>query len=338
MARNFHILLDDIEGWIRSRIAQAEVISTPADLERYSKSIPREAHPAVKAAEPVFGPTKSEQTLGRALRRHRSKRWSQRFAFPSPMSSPYAENNICSGVLWHGDGNREASTAVVMMHGAFAPSFTAEKVISVPLLDKNVHMFTLTAPYHMERAPKHSKYSGQYLLSGDIPRLIAALIQSAAEVRALVAYLRTAGYETVVLFGTSMGGNVASQVLTMTKVEGGFLFIPAVDFAQVIEEASLARAARRSARAAGFESQEIERAMKVVTPYVLGKPLCGTSRVHIHYGTRDRQVLPKTVERLIEEWPGVHATVWDKSHRTMGGKIISIRNHFAKWLEAAGEG
>jgi hypothetical protein len=45
-------------------------------------------------------------------------------------------------------------------------------------MNLDVHSYAVAAPYHMEWAPAKSDYSGQYLMSGDIPRLIDGMLQA----------------------------------------------------------------------------------------------------------------------------------------------------------------
>jgi dienelactone hydrolase len=224
--------------------------------------------------------------------------------------------------------------AVVMTHGTFAADFTAEQIFATPLLRRDVHVYAVAAPYHMTRAPAHSVYSGQFLLSGDIPRFVAGLIQAEADVRALVKRFRASDYESVYLSGISLGGNVAAQALTIADVDGAVLFIPAVDFAEIIDRAPIARGTRRAALDAGFTTPEMREALRTVTPQELGDPVPGTSSVTVSYGRFDGQMSADTVEALLRAWDGPNATVYPAGHRTMGLRVFSLRDQLAGWLDA----
>lgn len=78
------------------------------------------------------------------------------------------------------------------------------------------------------------RHSSQYLLSGDIPRMIAGLIQAKEDVRTLAKWLRTRGYDRVMIGATSLEEAVASQALTIEKFDGAFLMIPVVDLDETI--------------------------------------------------------------------------------------------------------
>ncbi|MFC7046519.1 hypothetical protein ACFQH6_14905 [Halobacteriaceae archaeon GCM10025711] len=252
---NVHEALDGLEGWVRSRKPQASVASRTADVERFVDVEPGDVHPPVEPVAVSFGSPERVRSVWNRLPPSRALRIERSFAFPSPVQTAHPENDEVRGVRWHGDGHESASTAIIMNHGAFAPDFTAERLLSVPLLRRDVHVFGMAAPYHMGRAPADSEYSGQYLLSGDVPRFVDGMIQAVADVRALVATLRDEGYDDVYLFGISLGGNVAAQSLTMADVDGGVLAIPAVDFFEIIRRAPIARGCGGPRAAPGSRTQ-----------------------------------------------------------------------------------
>jgi dienelactone hydrolase len=328
-----HPRYDKLEGWLRARKPQAPVDSAPEDITRYLEADPLTLHPAVGNTELLFS---SREALRKPLfggRANRVVRIEQRFSYASPVTGAYPENNLVHGLKWFGKGGESARTALIMVHGAFAPALIAERVLSVPLMERDVHVFAVAAPYHMLRAPAASGYSGQYLLSGDIPRLIDGLIQAAADVRALVRSLKMSGYRSVYLLGTSMGGNIVSQVLTFEEVDGAVLLVPAVDFAALVHSAPLAAGMRRSMLESGFRPEDLTRAMRAVTPAALGRPRTGCQNILLYYGTRDLQVPPRTVEEFIRAWPGMRVTALPRSHRGMAAVLFRIRSRIFRLLE-----
>jgi hypothetical protein len=331
---NVHTVIDDVEGWIRSRQDPAPIDSSPSDLERFVDGSPREAHPDVEPADLTLGQPERSRSIWGRLPPSRVPRIERSIEFPSPVQSDSPENDRVRGVRWHGDGNDSAPAALVTSHGAFAPSFAAERLLSVPLLRREVHCFALAHPYHMERAPAASEYSGQYLLSGDVPRFLDGVVQSVAEIRALVAALREDGYEDIYLSGISLGGNVAAQALTMADVDGAVLAIPAVDMAETHLRAPIAKGMRRAARRAGFSDDQVRAAMRPITPRLLGNPVPDPADVHVAYGQWDRQAPPEPIEALLGEWTGATATRYPAGHRTMGARILGLRHQLAGWLDA----
>ncbi|WP_458188149.1 alpha/beta hydrolase [Haladaptatus sp. NG-WS-4] len=331
---NIHAIADSLEGWVRSRQEQAPVESTSRDLERFVQVEPREVHPAVEPTELSFGLTERSPSVWSCLLPSGVPRIERPFEFDSPVRSPHDANDTVRGVRWHGGGRESASAAAIMLHGAFAPDFTAERLISTPLLRREIHLFTLPEPYHMGRAPSESKYSGQYLLSGDVPRFVEGMIQAVADVRTLVATLREEGYDDIYLFGISLGGNIAAQTVTMANVDGAVLAIPAVDLFETIQRAPIARGVRREAVRAGFTESDIRAAMRPITPRLLGRPVPDSSSIQVNYGQWDRQVPTDGIEELLAEWSGVSSIRYPAGHRTMGLQILALRHQLSGWLDA----
>jgi dienelactone hydrolase len=331
---NSHQVVDVVEGWIRSRQEQAPVESTVGDLDRFLDVDPREVHPEVEPADLVLdSPERTRSLMGR-LPPSRLPRIERSFEFQSPVESPHSANDTVHGVRWHGEGHDSASAAVVMLHGAFAPSFSAERILSTPLLRRDVHCFAMAEPYHMQRAPDASEYSGQYLLSGDVPRFVDGLVQAVADVRTLVVTLREEGYDRIFLSGISLGGNVVGQAVTMADVDGATLAIPAVDLGETLGRAPIAKGIRRAARRAGFSEPDVREAMRVVTPRLLGSPVPDPSDLYVVYGRWDRQAPPEPIEALLREWEGVTAMRYPAGHRTMGLRIFELRHQMAGWIDA----
>ncbi len=318
---NFHRAIDQIEGALRSAKPQAPIHSQPGDLSRFVTDDPRSLHPSVEPAALTL--------YAVASKRKRERPVARRFSYPSPIESPYPPNNTVHGVRWHGSGFVDARTAVVMLHAAFAPSFPAERLISRPLFGDPVHVYTLAAPYHMVRSPAPSRYSGQYLMSGDVPRLIDGMIQAAADVRALLAALKALGYRRLFLAGMSLGGNIAAQVASFCRVDGLLLIMPAVDLYSTLESAPIARGMRRAAEGAGFDQADVQRAMRCITPRLLGPPLCRADRVALFYGTWDRQVAPGTITALRDVWRIRDVTEYPRGHRSMGFSLKEVSRKMA---------
>lgn len=319
--RMLHQLMDELEGGLRSRLPQAPIRSTNRELEELAHldaaSVVTGGKPARLHLEPVTGPSNM-----------------CRFQFRSPFASGVTANDIVHGQHRAAPPptTLDTGSAVVLLHGAFAPSFAVEAFLAGPVVEGGASMFALALPFHMDRAPGESRYSGQYLFSGDIPRLYRGVLQAAADVVALVSALRNSGCRSIALVGMSLGGGVAALSATLTPVDSLFLIMPVVDIYATIIGAPLARTIRRDAEEAGFTRSEIERAAHCITPGRLGAPLCDPNRVRVHYALYDRQVPAGVVELLLHSWEVTGAVAHRRGHRTMGFSLLSIRRDLASFL------
>lgn len=120
-----------------------------------------------------------------------------RFSFESPAPSGDPANDLVHGMRWRA-GAKPSKAAVIMLHGGFAPFFAAEKLIAPPFLKAGIDVLAPALPWHMERAPAQAAYSGQYLFSSDVPRLVRDFAQGAQD----AAVLAGAPRETLNSLGT----------------------------------------------------------------------------------------------------------------------------------------
>lgn len=322
--RRVHQLMDEIEGRIRSRLPQAPVLSTQDDINALA---------TIDSASLIGAPAPARLNFATAS----AEDGRRAFHFASPLPSGSATNDVASGLCLGPSSSADrvvgsAGTALVVLHRAFAPSFAAEKFLCKNLVKQGVAVYASALPYHMDRAPAESKYSGQYLLSGDIPRLVRGVLQGAADVTALVAALRESGYHDVGLIGTSLGGCVAAVAATVTPIDSLFLIMPVVDLYATVVNAPLARSIRRDAAAAGFSRKEIENATRCVTPRHLAPPKCDGSRIRVHYGLWDRQVPAGVVFSLLDAWEGATGVAHERGHRTMGLSVLKLRKDLERFV------
>ncbi len=95
------------------------------------------------------------------------------FKYKSALQSDFLQNDIAAGeVYFH---KNEDAPNLIFVHGWRMDSNDRVKKIfhdQVKKLGWNMYYFTL--PYHFEREPKQSSYSGEYMISANIKRTIHA--------------------------------------------------------------------------------------------------------------------------------------------------------------------
>lgn len=77
------------------------------------------------------------------------------------------------------------------------------------------NMYYFTLPYHFERKPDQSLFSGEYMVSANIERTVQATRQAVADLRALIKWIKANKNGPLILIGVSLGGfitNLASLV------------------------------------------------------------------------------------------------------------------------------
>ncbi len=316
-----HRSVDRAQGHLAARLLpEASIDSTTEDLEQFTERSPRDVHPETVEPAPL--------SFGASSGRFRTTR--TQFQFPSPLSTADCNETVV-GQRWTRPGAGDSKTAVVMLHGAWASGFWAERVLAGPLLDAGADVFVMAHPYHMERAPPESDYSGQQLFSGDVPRAIEGVIQSTADARALVGALREQGYDHIGVSGISLGGNVAAQTLALADVDQVVLTIPGVDLFETMCESPMAALLRDEAIEHRFPEERLRQAFEVITPIEFDDLATDPDNVLALYGRYDEIAPPGPVRRLSEKW-GFRTRAFDRGHRTIALDMLSLRTAYASWL------
>ncbi len=302
-----HGAVDRINGWIISLRDQAPVSWHPCDLMEFESAEPWGIHtPPAPAALNVEADV-----------------WDDRITFHSPAPSGDARNDMVHAVRWR-CGPRPSTCAALMLHGGFATSFAAEKLIAKPFLNAGVDVVALCLPYHMQRSPEEAAYSGQYLLSGDIPRLVRGFAQAAQDAAALTFSLRNHGYTRLFAGGISLGGNVAAQLAILAKLDFLYMLIPAVDPFETLWKTPIGAGIFRAARAQGIADSTVEAAMRLITPRLLGAPKTQPERIRIVLGEYDVMCPPKPIEALARAWSVQDIERLSCGHRTFAFHLSGV--------------
>jgi hypothetical protein len=125
--------------------------------------------------------------------------------FPSPLSSPYPENNIVHAEFFPAAGDRNRAVLVLPQWNAGAEGHVG--------LCRLRNRFGITAlrmsmPYHDLRMPPELARA-DYHLSSNVGRTIHALRQSVIDSRACLDWLEGKGYRRLGILGTSLGSCAA---------------------------------------------------------------------------------------------------------------------------------
>ncbi|TMV46257.1 abhydrolase domain-containing 18 [Paenibacillus mesophilus] len=128
------------------------------------------------------------------------------FSYRSLLATDDPLNDISAGEVLI--NHNEAAPNVIFVHGWRMSSFDRIKsMFQKQLMDDlgwNPYYFTL--PYHVQRKPDLSLYSGEYMVSADIGRTIQAVRQAVIDLRTLIGWIKANKKGPVIVIGVSLGG------------------------------------------------------------------------------------------------------------------------------------
>jgi len=140
------------------------------------------------------------------------------FEFPSPVCSPWAENNRVFGKLWRAGSDWSRRPSVILLHGWNSELQYRWQFpwLAARLARGGVNTAMFELPYHGRRRPR-APDAIQDFISYDLPQMIGAVRQSLADTQALANWLALQGSPSVGLWGISLGAWLAGLLICGPK-------------------------------------------------------------------------------------------------------------------------
>lgn len=215
--------------------------------------------------------------------------------FPSPIKTDYEQNNTAYGYYFKA-ARRRGSMAVILLHGWGRKSLQAEKRFAMRFAEEGIHCLILKLPFHFERAPKGA-WSGEYILRGDVLKIIEATHQYVIEARVVSSWLR-GQVEKVCIVGMSLGGMMAHTAMAVETFNAGVTILAGGNNAGIIWEGISTRAVKKGLIKAGITRELASYIFQVVNPTVTAK-FNKTKNLFMINGLYD-EVVP--MECTVELW------------------------------------
>lgn len=222
------------------------------------------------------------------------------FSIRSTINSPHREND------WYrvlGYPIRNARGAILLVHGLYEENRDIYGFLISELHRFGYSVYLTTLPYHYERRPQCSKFSGEYFFSADLGRTRDAFVQASAEVRQCYLWLRDLTGLATYVVGFSMGATVSLSVAAKTDILRGLCLInPAAGLSEVLWDSPLCETIRRDLLESGHDQAMVRRALSSFDPCLLAPIATPRKRIQLIYADYDLITLPKQYDALATRW------------------------------------
>lgn len=187
------------------------------------------------------------------------------FTLPSFFKSPhYEENN--SIYLYHHPAKVPEGN-ILLMHGLFDDNIINYNFLIKLLNELNFNVFFMVLPYHFNRKPEKSLYSGEYFFSADVYRSRNAFKQAIYDIEASIQFIGSYNVLPTMITGFSMGGCVAFRYLLLKKhALKTFLINPVTDLTMLVWDNPLLVYVKQDLIDSGFEMSKYEMIYKELDP------------------------------------------------------------------------
>ncbi len=253
-----------------------------------------------------------------------------RYSFPSPVSTPYPENNTVYG-LADVQEKGSAPAAVILLHGYQMQTFAPLKWIAEPAARAGLDIYYMSLPYHMRRAPRGS-WSGEYGLSADVERTVESFRQGVLDLRSLISYIREVKGQPVAIAGLSLGAfTCCAAALVDDRPFALVSLLGGGSLADLVFAGFSFRLIRKELQESGVTPADLENWWRLLAP-ANWNPRLDRERILMFAGQHDPIVTPRNVRRLWDAWSQPRLDWLPCGHASVAFYTRQIGERMAKFL------
>ncbi len=132
-----------------------------------------------------------------------------KFEYKSQVKTGDVFNDVVRGKAYLNKNNNAPN--VIFVHGwRMNSTERIENIYHEKMIDLEWNMYYFTLPYHFERKPESSLFSGEYMVSANIQRTVESTQQAVVDLRALIHWIKENKEGSVILIGVSLGGIITN--------------------------------------------------------------------------------------------------------------------------------
>jgi len=222
------------------------------------------------------------------------------FSFLSCITTEYLENNR---VWCNYDQVENARGEVILIHGLYEDNRQIYQYLITVLNKQGLNVTLYSLPFHYERKPADSLFSGEYFFSADIFLSLLAFKQAVYDLYLLYCYLKQTRQQKVALVGFSMGGGISLLLSILCKdIDGLFVINPVVRFSELIWERPLCATIKQDLEDYGMSYAQIKNLMLGFEPLKISQPATPVTQISLAKGIYDQINDPQDYNRLADRW------------------------------------
>jgi hypothetical protein len=192
---------------------------------------------------------------------------------------------------------------IIFVHGWRADDLNRlGKVFLNSFIERSYNIYSYVLPFHMERSPDNSLYSGEYFFSADVTRTLKSVQQSVSDIRALISYLKTLKEGKIIIIGLSLGGLVTNLLCV---VEENIDILISLFYANELSftafETEAGKYIKKDFIKNNFSYNLLKKSWEIINPS-LRKPVLDLDKILLVSGKYDKYVLNKDTDVLWENW------------------------------------
>lgn len=235
------------------------------------------------------------------------------FSIPSQIENGKT-NEIVKGLVYEARHSTNKLNLILVHGWRMSGRERLDKLFLEPILREGYNLYQFTLPYHMERSPESSAYSGELMISADIDRTLHSVQQAVSDLRALIHWLKTHRSGKVVLIGVSLGGLITNLTATLEeRFDGLVSLFYANSLPCTIWETTPGKYIKRDFEKHGFNYEDLKKAWAVTIPSNY-KPLIPKNNILLLSASYDKYIAEQDSKELWLAWDQPRRILYPYGH------------------------
>lgn len=255
----------------------------------------------------------------------------QLIKIPSFIEGPYTENN---NIYLHFHPTAEARGNILLVHGLFDDNLINYNFLIQLLKEAGFNVFIFILPYHYERKPAVSLFSGEFFWSGDLYRSQHAAKQAIFDLKTAVGLVSHLAQLPTIIAGFSMGGCVSLRYFLLeNRVAGLFLINPVTRLSQLIWESPLLHTVQNDLETAGYDINQAQTYFQMLDPIKNFNPSLATKQIAIGYSIYDQIIEGWTYQHFIAKFGLENVFSYHAGHLNIL-RVPKLSNDIAQFFQS----
>ena len=218
----------------------------------------------------------------------------------SIMEEPYPENR---NIYLHFHRAASARGNILLVHGLYDDNLLNYVFLIQLLKESGFNVFLFILPYHYERKPALSLFSGEFYFSADLSRSQHAAKQAIFDLKTAIGVVKQTVKLPTMIAGYSMGGCISLRYFMLEKdPDILFLINPVTRLSQLIWESPLLSPVHNDLETAGYSLEQAQTFFQMLDPVRNIGPNLPVEKIAIGYSFYDQIVDEMKYLQFIEEF------------------------------------
>lgn len=204
---------------------------------------------------------------------------------------------------------------LVFVHGLYDDNPVLYQPWIRSLNDNGLDVYSFILPYHFDRQPRESLYSGEYFLSSRLATTCLAVKQAVFDLYQFYNQLKRDRTHPVTIVAFSMGGGIALNLYSLfPEMDDLILINPLCSFTDIIWDTPLCLPIKDRLEDAGVGFKDIRRIFAPLDPVALAGTCIKSSRILAICSRYDQITKPEHYATLTNAWAFDKALEYNAGH------------------------